>query len=120
MTMTPKDPLTPIQLHPDDAPDLSTPDWQARFSKALLASGPLEGVDLERPRDFGRDVQFIDDAAPLSTEEEYQAALREIERHFREEPVPGSPEAARFDQLAEQIRVYESAHWPISSLDPDA
>ena len=118
--MTPKDPLTPIPLHPDDAPDLSAPDWQAKFAKALLASGPLEGVDLERSRDFGRDVQFIDDAAPLWTEEEYQAALREIERHLREEPVPGTPEAARFDQLAEQIRVYESAHWPISSLDQDA
>ena len=24
--------------------------------KALLASAPLEGIDLERPRDFGRDV----------------------------------------------------------------
>lgn len=24
--------------------------------KALLASAPIEGIDLERPRDFGRDV----------------------------------------------------------------
>ena len=24
--------------------------------KALLASAPLEGIDLERPRDFGRDA----------------------------------------------------------------
>lgn len=56
--MTPKDPLTPIQLHPDDTPDLSTPDWQAKFSKDLLASGPLEGVDLELHRDVGRDVQL--------------------------------------------------------------
>ena len=24
--------------------------------KALLASAPLEGIDLERPRDFGRDT----------------------------------------------------------------
>ena len=24
--------------------------------KALLAAAPLEGIDLERPRDFGRDV----------------------------------------------------------------
>jgi len=118
--MTPKDRLTPIPLHPDDAPDLSAPDWQAKFAKAQLASGPLEGVDLERLRDFGRDVQLIGDAVPLWTEEEYQAALREIERHLQEEPVPGTPEAARLDQLAEQIRVYESAHWPISSLDQDA
>ena len=26
--------------------------------KALLAAAPLEGVDLERPRDLGRDVAF--------------------------------------------------------------
>ena len=24
--------------------------------KALLAAAPLEGIDLERPRDFGRDI----------------------------------------------------------------
>ncbi len=27
-------------------------------AKDLLASAPLEGVDLERPRDFGREVEF--------------------------------------------------------------
>ena len=26
--------------------------------KALLASAPLEGIDLDRPRDFGRDVSL--------------------------------------------------------------
>ena len=26
--------------------------------KALLASAPLEGIDLERPRDFGRDTSL--------------------------------------------------------------
>jgi hypothetical protein len=26
--------------------------------KALLASAPLEGIDLARPRDFGRDVEL--------------------------------------------------------------
>ncbi|MCY4128535.1 MAG: hypothetical protein OXG15_04745 [Gammaproteobacteria bacterium] len=26
--------------------------------KALLDSAPLEGIDLERPRDFGRDTSF--------------------------------------------------------------
>ena len=26
--------------------------------KELLASCPLEGVDLARPRDFGRDIEF--------------------------------------------------------------
>ena len=27
-------------------------------AKELLASAPLEGVDLERPRDFGREVEL--------------------------------------------------------------
>ena len=38
---------------------------KARFAKpvsenlkALLASAPLEGIDLDRPRDLGRDVDF--------------------------------------------------------------
>ena len=26
--------------------------------KALLFSAPLEGIDLERPRDFGREIDF--------------------------------------------------------------
>ena len=30
----------------------------ARGFKELLASCPLEGVDLARPRDFGRDIEF--------------------------------------------------------------
>ena len=30
----------------------------ARGFKELLASCPLEGVDLRRPRDFGRDVEL--------------------------------------------------------------
>ena len=57
--------------------------------------------------------------AHLQTEEDYVAALREIEQYFREEPGPGTPEAARFDRLAGQISLYESAHWPISASDTD-
>ena len=30
----------------------------ARGFKELLVSCPLEGVDLTRPRDFGRDIEF--------------------------------------------------------------
>ena len=29
-----------------------------RGFKALLADCPLEGLDLDRPRDFGRDIEF--------------------------------------------------------------
>ena len=31
---------------------------KAKGLKALLASAPLEGIDLSRDRDFGRDVRF--------------------------------------------------------------
>lgn len=109
--MAPKTPPT----HADDAPDLSSAEWRERFSKALPASGPLEGVELERVRD----VALADEGAPLKTEDDYQAALREIEQYFRTEPDFGAPEAKRFDQLAEQIRLYESTHWPISPTDAD-
>ncbi len=33
-----------------------------------LRSAPLEGVDLERLRDFGRDVRLTNDDAPLEAE----------------------------------------------------
>lgn len=112
--MTPKNPSTPADFHTDDAPDLSAAEWRDRFSKVLLASTPLDGVDLERPRGFGREVQLNDAGAPIPTQEGYRAALQEIERYFREEPNFGTSEAARFDQLAELIRLYENAHWPIT------
>ena len=33
-------------------------DAKSKGLKALLAAAPLEGIDLSRPRDFGRDVEF--------------------------------------------------------------
>ena len=117
--MTPKTSSTQPLADADDAPDLSAPEWPDRLAKIVPASGPLEGADLERSRDFGRDVLLIDEIAPLRSEEEYGSALREIEQYFREEPSSGTPEAARFDQLFEHIRLYESAHWPVSPPDPD-
>lgn len=117
--MTPKNPSPQTDFNADDAPDLSAAEWRDKLSKSLLASAPLEGIDLERTRDFGRDVHLTDDGVPLRTEEEYRAALREIEEYFREEPDPGTQKAARFDQLAEQIKLYEGAHWPISPPNPE-
>ena len=65
--MIPKD--TPAHtLQADDAPDLSTPEWKSRFSKVLLRSARLEGVNLERVRDFDRDVLLVDDGAPLQAD----------------------------------------------------
>jgi hypothetical protein len=114
MPVTMKRPPPIADDHDDDAPDLSTPEWRGKFSKALLTSAPLEGVELDRQRDMGRDVQFIEDSAPLHTEEEYEKALREIEQYFRQEPEPNSPEARRFTELTERIGFYEDKHRPIA------
>lgn len=38
---------------------------------------------------------------PIRSEADYDAALEEIERYFENEPEPGTPEADRFDLLAD-------------------
>ncbi len=58
------------------------------------------------------------DIRPIRTEEDYEAALKEIEPYFDQEPEPGSPEADRFDVLATLIEAYEREHWPIEPPDP--
>lgn len=58
------------------------------------------------------------DIRPLKTEEDYDWALREIERYFVVEPKRGTPEADRFDVLSELIESYESRNWPIEPADP--
>jgi HTH-type transcriptional regulator / antitoxin HigA len=54
---------------------------------------------------------------PLRSEADYDAALTEIERYFDKEPIPGTPEADRFDLLALVIEDYERKHWPIDPPD---
>lgn len=57
------------------------------------------------------------DIHPIRTEEDYEAALKEIEVFFEHEPDPGTPEADRFDILSALIGAYEQQHWPISAPD---
>jgi HTH-type transcriptional regulator / antitoxin HigA len=54
---------------------------------------------------------------PLHSEADYDVALNEIERHFENEPKPGTPEADRFDLLALIIEDYERRRWPIEPPD---
>jgi HTH-type transcriptional regulator / antitoxin HigA len=54
---------------------------------------------------------------PLRSEAEYDAALKEIERYFENEPKPGTPDADRFDLLAMIVEDYEGKHWPIEPPD---
>jgi len=57
------------------------------------------------------------DIHPIRTEEDYEAALTEIEPYFEREPEPGSAEADRFDVLSALIGAYEQRHWPIEAPD---
>ena len=52
-------------------------------------------------------------AAPIRSEADCDAALAEIERHFDNEPKPGTAEAGRFDVLAQTIADYEKRRWRI-------
>lgn len=54
---------------------------------------------------------------PIRSEADYEAALDEIERYFRKEPKPGTPDADRFDLLALVIEDYERKRWPIEPPD---
>lgn len=58
------------------------------------------------------------DIRPLRTEADCDWALAGIECCFRDEPLPGTPEADRFDVLADLIEGYETKHWPIGTVDP--
>jgi len=53
------------------------------------------------------------DTRPIQTEADYEWALEEIERYFKDEPHPGTEDAARFDALAQLIAAYEDRHYPI-------
>ncbi len=54
---------------------------------------------------------------PIRSEADYDAALKEIEQYFEQEPELGSPEADRFDVLAALIGAYEQQHWTIEAPD---
>ena len=54
---------------------------------------------------------------PLRSEDDYDAALKEIERYFEDEPKLGTQEADRFDLLALIIEDYERKRWPIDPPD---
>jgi HTH-type transcriptional regulator/antitoxin HigA len=54
----------------------------------------------------------------ISTEEEYEAALRAIRPYFDAEPDEGTPEAANFEALALLIGHYEDHRYPVPAADP--
>ena len=50
---------------------------------------------------------------PICSRNEYEMALREMEVYFEREPEPGSPQAARFDELLRRVENFEAAHYVI-------
>jgi len=58
------------------------------------------------------------DIRPIRTQDDLDWALAEIAVYFDGQPAPGTPEADRFDVLAELIEAYEDKHHPIPDLDP--
>lgn len=53
---------------------------------------------------------------PIHSEDDYEAALSEIERLF--DAAPGTPEADELDVLATLVQSYEAEHHPIPQPDP--
>src|SRR5688500_16495481 len=56
------------------------------------------------------------DIKPIHTEQDYQAALTEIERLM--DAQPGTPELDRLDVLATLVSAYEAQHYPVPLPDP--
>ena len=56
------------------------------------------------------------DIKPIRTEEDYRAALREIESLMSAEP--GSSEGERLDVLVTLLAAYEQQHFPLDLPDP--
>jgi HTH-type transcriptional regulator/antitoxin HigA len=57
---------------------------------------------------------------PLQTEQDYQAALSEIEQLWqaKEADSAGSAEANKLELLSLLVEIYEKAHYPIAAPDP--
>lgn len=55
------------------------------------------------------------DIKPIRSEDDYQAALQEVDRLLEYEP--GTPEGDRLDVLATSIEAYEVKHFPIPQPD---
>lgn len=58
------------------------------------------------------------DIRAIRTEDDYDWALAEIAPYFDAVPEKGTPEAVRFDVLADLISTYEAKHHPIEPLNP--
>lgn len=58
------------------------------------------------------------DIRPIRTKEDHEWALAEITKYFDSQPEIGSPDADRFDVLADLIEAYEDRHFHIEEMEP--
>ena len=58
------------------------------------------------------------DVRPIRTDADLAWALAEIEPYFDREPAPNTPEADRFDVLADLIGAYEDRRFQLDPMDP--
>jgi len=57
------------------------------------------------------------DIRPIHNEADYDAALKELEQYFDNEPERGTLEGDRFEILLALISAYEQEHWRIDPPD---
>jgi HTH-type transcriptional regulator / antitoxin HigA len=62
----------------------------------------------------------MDNIKPIKTDADLAWAIGEIEPYFDAPPTPGTPEADRFDVLADLIEAYENRYFPVDELEPVA
>ncbi|HBT01645.1 MAG TPA: XRE family transcriptional regulator [Citreicella sp.] len=58
------------------------------------------------------------DIRPIRSQDDLDWALAEISPYFDNQPEPGTPEADRFDVLADLIEAYEDRHFPMPEVEP--
>jgi HTH-type transcriptional regulator/antitoxin HigA len=60
----------------------------------------------------------MDNVRPLRNEADYDWAVAEVEAYFIDPPVPGTPDAERFDLLCDLIDAYDAKYHPLPDADP--
>lgn len=60
------------------------------------------------------------DIRAIHSDEDYEWALKEVEKYFDKLPEPGSEEADRFEVLSALVEKYESDKYAIPDADPVA
>lgn len=55
---------------------------------------------------------------PIRSEADNQAALAEISKLMKDDPLPGTPDGDRLDVLVTLVQAFEAKHYPVGPADP--